>query len=84
MREIPCPFSCTPRSSTLAACHSASSTPETEPAGAGNAVACWSPYPISEGTKLAKALESASKVMHILLDEVNTACTATLQDMESV
>jgi hypothetical protein len=57
-------------------CYYASSTPETEPAGAGNAVARRSPYPIGEGTELAKPLGSASKVMfmHIVLDEVSTAC----------
>jgi hypothetical protein len=57
-------------------CYYASSTPETEPAGAGNAVARRSPYPIGEGTKLMKPLGSACKVMfmHIMLDEVNTTC----------
>jgi hypothetical protein len=56
----------------LAVCYSASSTPETEPAGAGNALPAGVLIQSVKALKLAKPLESASKVMHILLGEVNT------------
>lgn len=56
----------------MAVCYSASSTPETEPAGAGNALPAGVLIQSVKALKLAKPLESASKVMHILLGEVNT------------